>query len=172
MHKDFLHTLSSSCWPMQLLHCPSVFLQPAASHPPLSYTLPGSDLQSPGVDLGQGGWALIISTAHGMFSQQHSAVWNQNQSVLLFKHMPYDEVHKAAIKNIAYTVVWQAARPVQATTASQTVNHQVIPKVIFPLKISAIKLRLLPWATIIGDQAIRFSLCYSVRDVLGSYHKE
>lgn len=68
--------------------------------------------------------------------------------MILFKHMPYDEVHKAAIKNIAYTVVRQAARPVQAMTASQTANHQVIPKVIFPLKISAIKLRLLPWATI------------------------
>lgn len=85
---------------------------------------------------------------------------NHNQFMLLFKHMPYDEFHKAAIKNIAYTVVRQAARPVQATTASQTVN-QVIPKVIFPLKISAIKLRLLPWATIICYQAIRSSLCYS-----------
>lgn len=81
--------------------------------------------------------------------------------MLLFKHMPYDEAHKAAIKNIAYTVVQQAAWPVQATTASQTVNHQVIPKVIFPLKISAIKLRLLPWATIISYQAIPSSLCYS-----------
>lgn len=40
--------------------------------------------------------------------------------------MPYDEVHKAAIKNIAYTVVQQAARPEQATTASQTVNHQFV----------------------------------------------
>lgn len=172
MHKDFLHTLSCSSWPVQLLYCASVFLQPAPSHPHGSYTLPGSDLQSPDVDRGHGGWALSISTAHGMLSQQHSAVWNHNQFMLLFKHMPCDEVHKAAIKNIAYTVVWQAARPVQATTASQTVNHQVIPKVISPLKISAIKLRLLPWATIISYQAIRASLCYSEWDVLGSYHKE
>lgn len=102
-------------------------------------------------------WAC---TAHGMFSQQHSAVWNHNQFMLLFKHMPYDEFLKAVIKNIAYTVVRQAARPVQATTASQTVN-QLIPKVIFPLKISAVKLRLLPWATIISYQALHSSLCYS-----------
>lgn len=33
--------------------------------------------------------------------------------------MPYDEAYKAAIKHTAYTVVRQAAKPVQATAASQ-----------------------------------------------------
>lgn len=75
--------------------------------------------------------------------------------------MTYDEAYKAAIKNTAYTLIRQVAKPVEATAASQIVNQQVIPKVTFPLKISAIKLRLLPWATVINYQAIPSSLHYS-----------
>lgn len=93
--------------------------------------------------------------------------------MLLFKHMPYDEVHKPAIKNIAYTVVQQAARPVQATTASQTVNHQAISKVIFPLKNLSNKVEAFALGHYYQLPSYPFLIMLlRVRDVLGSYHKE